>query len=92
MAGFQTSWRRYGGSVTKIGNRGLLHEPVTAGLIYRGHAKTITVPAHAGAVQWCDPASSLFDARIYDDDSHGGGYVCDPYGPAYGADIGCQRR
>jgi hypothetical protein len=41
-------------------------------------------PAHAGPVQWCDPASPLYDATLcYNESGPHRGYACDPYGPAY---------
>ena len=36
-----------------------------------------------GPVQWCNPASPLFDPTICYNESPHGGYACDPYGPAY---------
>ena len=46
----------------------------------------VSPPAHAGPIQWCDPASPLFDPTICYNESPGGGYSCDPFGPAYNAD------
>jgi hypothetical protein len=41
-------------------------------------------PAHAGPIQWCDPASPLFDPTIcYNESPSTGSYACDPFGPAY---------
>ncbi|BBZ44829.1 hypothetical protein [Mycobacterium parmense] len=43
--------------------------------------------AHAGPIQWCDPASSLFDPTICYSDSHErGGKSRDPFGPVYDPD------
>jgi hypothetical protein len=45
-------------------------------------------PAQAGPIQWCDPASPLFDPTICYNEapSTGGSYACDPFGPAYDPD------
>ncbi|MDI3314500.1 MAG: hypothetical protein QJR12_09525 [Mycobacterium sp.] len=37
-----------------------------------------------GPIQWCDPASPLFDPIIcYNESPPRSGYSCDPFGPAY---------
>jgi hypothetical protein len=37
----------------------------------------------AQAIQWCDPSSPLYDPTVCYNETHRGGYSCDPYGPAY---------
>ena len=50
-------------------------------------------PAHAGPIQWCDPASPLFDPTIcYNESPRHGGYSCDPYGPAYDPNYCAAQR
>jgi hypothetical protein len=44
------------------------------------------VPAPSGPVQWCDPASPLFDPVICYNEHPGHGTACDPFGPAYDPD------
>jgi|GEM_PF-4256867 len=46
-------------------------------------AAVASPPTHAGPVQWCNPASPLFDPTICYNESPPGGYSCDPFGPAY---------
>jgi len=51
-------------------------------------AATVAVsPAQAGPIQWCDPASPLFDPTIcYNESPSTGSFACDPFGPAYDPD------
>lgn len=49
------------------------------------------VVAPEGPVQWCDPASPLFDPTICYNTSPGAGQGCDPFGPAYDPDY-CAAR
>jgi hypothetical protein len=47
-------------------------------------AVIFSTPARAGPVQWCDPASPLFDpSTCYNESGPHRGYGCDPFGPAY---------
>jgi hypothetical protein len=55
-------------------------------------AAILTAPATAGPVQWCDPASPLYDATICYNESPHGGYGCDPYGPAYDPNYCAAQR
>lgn len=63
-----------------------LHASIAAAVIgcaLSAAAVTVSPPAQAGPVQWCDPAAPLFDPTVCADESPGGGYSCDPFGPAY---------
>jgi hypothetical protein len=55
----------------KIG-AALITSAVAAGLL-----------APAGPITWSDPSSPLFDKFVCYNESHGVGYGCDPFGPAY---------
>ena len=51
------------------------------------------IPAPAGPIQWCDPASPLYDAAVcYNESGPHRGYSCDPYGPAYDPDYCAAQR
>jgi hypothetical protein len=63
------------------------------GIVVAAGALLTAAPAHAGPVQWCDPASPLYDATICYNDGPHRGYGCDPYAPAYDPDYcAAQRR
>lgn len=49
-------------------------------------------PARTGPIQWCDPASPLFDPTVCYNESPHGGYCCDPYGPAYDPNYCAAQR
>jgi hypothetical protein len=49
-------------------------------------AAHLAVPAPSGPVQWCNPASPLFDPVICYNEHPSRSVACDPYGPAYDPD------
>ncbi len=55
-------------------------------------AIVFSAPASAGPIQWCDPASPLFDPTVCYNSPHRGGYSCDPFGPAYDPNFCAAQR
>jgi hypothetical protein len=55
-------------------------------------AVVFSAPALAGPVQWCDPASPLFDSTLCYNESPHGGYGCDPLWSAYDPNYCAAQR
>jgi hypothetical protein len=52
-----------------------------------GVATTVMFSVPVGPIQWCDPASPLFDPTVcYNDGGPHSGYACDSFSDAYNAD------
>jgi hypothetical protein len=72
---------------------GVTMRAVLVALLCVAGAAVSAPAAHASPVQWCDPASPLFDPTLcYNESGPHRGYSCDPYGPAYDPNYCAAQR